>query len=159
MCSRCRWNLQFGNVTLSFGRLRKRIVLKFVRHVQHDYFFSFNQSDHCFLALLLSLASSLLKFSTKKLTSPSVVIPSAKMKNEKTEGQRWKCQLSSPSFDAGWQFDFHQHAWRDVGCLSHFPRGRVNIKWYIHFSSRKEPGHMRAGYNFDQRQHQQQPKG
>ena len=58
-----------------------------------------------------------------------------------------------------WQFDFHQHAWRDVSCLSHFPRGRVNVKWYIHFSYRKEPGLMRAGYNFDQRQYQQQPKG
>ena len=86
---------------MSFGRLRQRIVLKFVPHVQHDYLCSFNQSDHCFLALSLSLPSSLLKFSTKKLTSPSVVIPSAKMKNEKTEGQRWKCQLSSTSFDGG----------------------------------------------------------
>ena len=30
--------------------LRERIVLKCVPHVQHDYFSSFNQSDHCFLA-------------------------------------------------------------------------------------------------------------
>ena len=28
-------------------------VLKYVPHVQHDYFSSFNQSDHCFLALSL----------------------------------------------------------------------------------------------------------
>ena len=43
---------------LSFGKLRQRIVLKCVPHVQHDYFSSFNQSHHCFLA------SSLLKFPT-----------------------------------------------------------------------------------------------
>ena len=30
-------------------------------HVQHDYFSSFNQSDHCFLASSLPLVSSLLK--------------------------------------------------------------------------------------------------
>ena len=35
---------------LSFGRLRQRIVLSSVLHVQHDYFSWFNQSDHCFLA-------------------------------------------------------------------------------------------------------------
>ena len=50
---------QFGNFTLSFGKLRQNIVLTCVPHVQHDYFFSFNQSDHCFLAS--SLPSSLLK--------------------------------------------------------------------------------------------------
>ena len=31
-------------------------------HVQHDYFCSFNQSDHCFLVSLLPLPSSLLTF-------------------------------------------------------------------------------------------------
>ena len=61
MCSRCRQNLKFENFTLSFGRLRQRIELKCVPHVQHDYFPSFNQSDHCFLALSLPLPSSLLK--------------------------------------------------------------------------------------------------
>ena len=50
VCSRCRLNLKFGNFTLIFGRLRQRIVLKCVRHVQHVNFFSFNQLDHCFLA-------------------------------------------------------------------------------------------------------------
>ena len=48
-------------LTLSFGRLRQRIVLKYVPHVQHDYFSSFNQSGHCFLASSLRLPSSLLK--------------------------------------------------------------------------------------------------
>ena len=42
------------------GRIRQRIVLKCVPHVQHDYSFSFNQSDHCFLALSLPLPSFLL---------------------------------------------------------------------------------------------------
>ena len=36
-------------------------VLNYVQHVQHDYFSSFNQSDHCFAALSLPLLSSLLK--------------------------------------------------------------------------------------------------
>ena len=48
--SRCRLNLKSGNFKLSFGRLCQRIGLKCVPHVQHDYFSSFNQSDHCFLA-------------------------------------------------------------------------------------------------------------
>ena len=57
----CRQNLKFGNFTLSSDRPRQRIVLKCVPHVQHDYFSSFNQSDHCFLASSLPLPSSLLK--------------------------------------------------------------------------------------------------
>ena len=47
--------------TLSFGRLRQKILLTCVPHVQYDYFSSFNQSDPCFLALLLLLTSSWLK--------------------------------------------------------------------------------------------------
>ena len=54
---------KLGNFTLSFGRLRQRIVLKCVPHVQHDYFSSFNQSDNCFLASSLPLPSSLLELS------------------------------------------------------------------------------------------------
>ena len=46
---------------LSFGRLHQRIVLKDVPHVQHDYFPSFNQSDHCFLASSLPLPLCLRK--------------------------------------------------------------------------------------------------
>ena len=53
-------HLKFGNFTLSFGRLRQRILLKCVPHVQHDDFSSFNQSD-CFLASSLPLSSSLRK--------------------------------------------------------------------------------------------------
>ena len=49
---------------MSFGRLRQRIVIKCVPRVQHDYFSSFNQSDHCFLALSLPLPSSLRKLPT-----------------------------------------------------------------------------------------------
>ena len=50
ICSRCRLNLKFGNFTLLFGRLRQRMPIKCVPHVWHDYFTSFNQSHHCFLA-------------------------------------------------------------------------------------------------------------
>ena len=61
VCSRFRLNLKFGHFTFSFGRLRQRVLLKCVPHVQHDYFSSFNQSDHCFLVLSFPLASSLLR--------------------------------------------------------------------------------------------------
>ena len=57
-CSRCRESLTLGNFRFSFGRLRQRIMLKCVLHVRHDYFSSFNQSDHCLLALSLPLPSS-----------------------------------------------------------------------------------------------------
>ena len=52
-----------------FGRLRQRIVLKSVLHVLHDYFSSFNQSDHCFVASLLLLPSSLLKLPNVLITA------------------------------------------------------------------------------------------
>ena len=41
--SRCRQNLKFENFTSSFGRLRQNIAPK---SVPHDYFSSFNQSNH-----------------------------------------------------------------------------------------------------------------
>ena len=44
--SRCRQNLKYENFTSSFGRLRQNIAPKSVPHVQHDYFSSFNQSNH-----------------------------------------------------------------------------------------------------------------
>ena len=44
-----------------FRRLRQTVLLKYLPHVQHDYFSSFNQSDHRFLALSLPLPSCLLK--------------------------------------------------------------------------------------------------
>ena len=52
--SRCRQNLKYENFTLSFGRLRQNSAPKSVPHVQHDYFSSFNQSNHWFVALLLT---------------------------------------------------------------------------------------------------------
>ena len=60
--------LNFGNFTWSFGRLRQRIVLKCVQNVQHDYFSSFNQLDHCFLVLSLPFPSSLLKLPDMKIS-------------------------------------------------------------------------------------------
>ena len=41
-----RQNLKYENFTSSFGRLRQNIAPKSVPHVQHDYFSSFNQSNH-----------------------------------------------------------------------------------------------------------------
>ena len=43
---RCRQNLKYENFTSSFGGLRQNIGPKSVPHVQHDYFSSFNQSNH-----------------------------------------------------------------------------------------------------------------
>ena len=43
--SRCRLNLKYENLTSSFGRLHQKIAPKSVPHVQHDYFFLFNQSN------------------------------------------------------------------------------------------------------------------
>ena len=44
--SRCRQNLKCENFTASFGRLRQTFAPKSVPHKQHDYFSSFNQSNH-----------------------------------------------------------------------------------------------------------------
>ena len=59
--SRCRQNLKYENFPSSLGRLRQNIAPKSVLHVQHDYFSSFNQSNHWFVALSLTLPSSDLK--------------------------------------------------------------------------------------------------
>lgn len=64
--SRCRWNLRFGNFTLSLRWQRHRIVSK---RVPHDYFSSFIQSDHCFLPLPLPKLA-ILPF----LTTPTKVL-------------------------------------------------------------------------------------
>ena len=68
---------------LSFGRLRQRILLKCRPHVLQDYFFSFDQPDHCFLALSLSLTSSLLKLPIMSVAQLLV--------------SEWACQPFSPS--------------------------------------------------------------
>ena len=44
--SRCRQNLKYENFTSSLGRLRENIAPNIVLHVEHDYFSSFNQSNH-----------------------------------------------------------------------------------------------------------------
>ena len=44
--SRCRQNLKYENFPSPFGRLRQNNARKSVPHVQHDYFSSFNQSNH-----------------------------------------------------------------------------------------------------------------
>ena len=58
---RCRQYLKDENFTSSFGRLRQNIAPKSVPHVQHDYFSSFNQSNHWSVAVSLTLPSSNLK--------------------------------------------------------------------------------------------------
>ena len=69
-----RQNLKYKNFTPSFGRLRQNIAPKSVPHLQHDYFSSFNQLNHWFVALPLTLPSSNLKLpnngSTKEVYRP-----------------------------------------------------------------------------------------
>ena len=67
--SRCRQNLKYENFTPLFGRLRQKIPLKSVPHVQHDYFSSFNQSYHRFVALSFPFLSSFLKLLSAKIKS------------------------------------------------------------------------------------------
>ena len=45
---------------VTYDRLRQRILLKCVSHVQHDYFSPCNQPDHRFPALSLPLSLSML---------------------------------------------------------------------------------------------------
>ena len=42
----------FADEDYENDRMRQRILLKRMSHVQHDYFSSFNQSDHCFLGFI-----------------------------------------------------------------------------------------------------------
>jgi len=61
--------------TWSFGRLRQNIAPKSVPHMQHDYFSSFNQSHHYFVALSLTLPSSNLKLPIMDTLLVSLFIP------------------------------------------------------------------------------------
>ena len=70
---RCRQNLKYENFTSSFGRLRQNIAPKSVPHVQHDHFSSFNQWNHWFVALSLTLPSSNLKL-PNITTVPLIVV-------------------------------------------------------------------------------------
>ena len=66
--SRCRQNLKYENFTSSFGRLRQNVAPK---SVPHDYFSSFNQSNHWLVALSLPLPSSNLN-SLKMPPNPAI---------------------------------------------------------------------------------------
>ena len=51
----CPQNLKYKLFTSSFGGLHQKIAPESVTHMQHDYFSSFNQSNHWFVALPLLL--------------------------------------------------------------------------------------------------------
>ena len=59
--SRRRQNLKYENFKLSFGKIRQSIAPKSVPQVKHDYFSTFNQSNHWFVVFSLPLPSSNLK--------------------------------------------------------------------------------------------------
>ena len=52
---------------MKIGRLRQKIAPKGVLHVQHDYFSSFNQLNHWFVAFSLPFLSSFLKLPNSQL--------------------------------------------------------------------------------------------
>lgn len=52
--SRCRQNLKFGSFTLSFGRLRRQILLKCVPHMQHDFFPHLAKSLFCGVVFVIA---------------------------------------------------------------------------------------------------------
>ena len=64
--SRCRQNVKCGNATSSFIKLRQRIALESMSHVQHDYFFSFTNHIISFVTSYLHLAELSLSGSDKK---------------------------------------------------------------------------------------------
>ena len=70
ICSRCRQNLKFGDFTLLFCGVRQRNARKFVLHVQHVYFFFFNQSYSCSVALPNPHWSSLLQLPNREFKKP-----------------------------------------------------------------------------------------
>ena len=74
-CELARQNLKYENFTSSFGRLRQNIAPKSVPHVQHDYFYSFNQSNHLFVAYSLTLPSSNLKLPGARSRPEGTVFP------------------------------------------------------------------------------------
>ena len=78
---------------MSFGRLRRRIV-QHVQHVQHDYFYSFNQSDHCYLVSSLPLPSSLLKLQPP--TSTTNLACGLKFSPSELDFGGFLCDLRSP---------------------------------------------------------------
>ena len=49
--------------------------MKCVPHVQHDYFSSLNQSDHCFLVSSLALPSSLRKLPSNASVNSNCALP------------------------------------------------------------------------------------
>ena len=94
---------------MSFDRLRQRIVLKCVLHVQHDYFSSFNQSDHCFLASSSPLTSSLLK--------PSVV----------SSDKRQLISLRTSSYANNSCFSHHFRFTEYMGCFTILVENRIFV--------------------------------
>ena len=92
--SRCRQNLKYENFPSSFGRLRQNIARKSVPHVQHDYFSSFNQSNHWFVALSLTLPSSDLKLRNEKPEEPVKLTNDVKQKQTTTTTKKNKIQAT-----------------------------------------------------------------
>ena len=87
MSSRCRQTL-IWKFHVVIWRIRQRILLKCVPHVQHDYFSSLNQSDNCSLTTSLPMLSSLLKFpiiTVKKIAKLTFRILALRQ-----SGWRWK---------------------------------------------------------------------
>ena len=62
------------NFTSSFDRLRQKLASKGVWHVQHDYFSSFNQLNHWFMALSLPFPPSFLQLPNNKVYNNTQIL-------------------------------------------------------------------------------------
>ena len=92
--SRSRQNLNHENFTSSLGRLRQNIAQKSVPHVHHNYFSSFNQSNHYSVTLSFTLPSSNLKLHIKLLMRTHARAIKMKFHGINSGGLSWKTKCT-----------------------------------------------------------------
>ena len=112
--SRCRKNLKYENFTSSFGRLRQNIAPNSVPHVPHDYFSSFNQSNHWFVALSLTLPSSNLKLPIVSKKGNKPVMLGKRYYRSLRDEFRWKEETSRNSWEPSRSFSTSKQASHDI---------------------------------------------
>ena len=91
------------NFTSSFDRLRQKIGLKSVPHVQHDCLSSFNQSNHWFVAL--TLPSSFFKLPNRDLNKTS-------LKNKHLRIENYFAIIAFPRVQFCWKITL-QAEWKE----------------------------------------------
>ena len=135
--SLCRQNLKNENFTSLIGRLRQKVALKSVPHVQRDYFSSLNQSNHWFVTM--SLPSSFLKLpnilKTVQLERNGSFIYGVLVSNEKnlfTVGSRIIFYRHYPVYDCNMDIicTVHVSSFRDIILFkTHRVTSRAPASW------------------------------